>query len=67
VYSALIWYCLPHSFELYEQACARMVRIGRVGTARIYRLIAVGTIDERIVQRLEEKRQGQNRLFEALA
>ena len=43
-----IWMTLPWSSELWLQTIARLARRGQRETVRIYRLIAHGTIDERI-------------------
>ena len=43
-----IWLTLPWSSELWLQTIARLARRGQRETVKIYRLIARGTIDERI-------------------
>ena len=43
-----IWLTLPWSSELWLQTIARLARRGQRETVKIYRLIANGTIDERI-------------------
>ena len=43
-----IWLTLPWSSELWLQTVARLARRGQRETVKIYRLIANGTIDERI-------------------
>lgn len=63
----MTWFSIPASFELYDQACKRIVRSGRKGTATIYRLVATnGVIDPRMVERLAEKEAEQDRFFEHL-
>lgn len=37
------------------QAMARVHRIGQTKTVHVYRLIAAGTVEERIVERAEKK------------
>ena len=43
-----IWLTLPWSSELWLQTIARLARRGQRETVKIYRLIARGTIDERV-------------------
>lgn len=65
-FSNMVWFAVPASYELYEQANARVVRSGMVGaTATIYRILA-GTTDANLIQRLEEKRLEQEAFFDFL-
>ena len=64
--SILVWYSLPWSLELYEQANARLHRQGQTEPVRIYHLVAVGTVDEQVMAGLSRKAIGQNALLEAL-
>lgn len=65
-YSAMVWMALPHSWELYDQAQARIVRSGQRETVRVYRLVATGTIDESICQALVAKASGQEGFYRHL-
>jgi SNF2 family DNA or RNA helicase len=52
----VIWFGLNWSLELYKQLIARLWRQGqKAKQVFIYRLIAAGTIDERVVSSLAEK------------
>lgn len=44
----MVWYTLPWSLELYEQANARLYRQGQTEPVRIYHLIVSGTVDEQV-------------------
>lgn len=62
----IIWYGLPWSLELYQQANERLNRPGQKNVCIIYHLIAKGTHDERVLKSLSLKEQGQNAALEAL-
>ena len=62
----LVWYGLTWSLELYQQANARLYRQGQKQGVVIHRLVAVGTVDEEVVRRLEKKDETQAGLLEAL-
>lgn len=64
--SIMVWYTLPWSLELYEQANARLYRQGQTRPVRIYHLIAQGTVDEQVLSALQRKAVGQDALLEAL-
>lgn len=67
VFDYMVWFAIPASFELYDQACKRIVRSGRVGTATIYRIVAAnGVADVRALERLAEKEAEQDQFFEYL-
>ncbi|MDR2647679.1 MAG: DEAD/DEAH box helicase [Oscillospiraceae bacterium] len=61
-----VWYSLPWSLELYQQANKRLHRMGQEHVVLIHHLIAKGTIDERIMRVLSEKDKTQLNLIEAL-
>lgn len=66
-FSNVVWFCLPASYELYEQANARVVRSGQKETVSIYRIVASnGVVDQRVVDRLAEKQAEQDQFFEYL-
>lgn len=64
--SALIWFGLTWSLELYQQMNARIWRQGQKETVVIHHLIAKGTLDERVMEALEKKDCGQSALVEAV-
>ena len=62
----LIWFGLPWSLELYQQANERLNRPGQKHVCRIYHLIMKGTHDERVLRSLGNKDKGQAAAIEAL-
>ena len=62
----IIWYGIPWSLELYEQAPARLNRQGQTDMVRVYHLVVKGTYDERVLRVLLGKKQTQDSLIEAL-
>ena len=62
----LIWFGLPWSLELYQQANERLNRPGQKNVCRIYHLILKGTHDERVLKSLQNKEKGQAAALEAL-
>ncbi len=62
----LIWFGLPWSLELYQQANERLNRPGQKNVCRIYHLILKGTHDERVLKALQKKEKGQAGALEAL-
>lgn len=61
-----IWYGLPWALELYQQANERLNRPGQQHVCRVYHLILKGTHDERVLQSLKNKDEGQAAALEAL-
>lgn len=62
----LIWYGVPWSLELYQQANERLNRPGQKNVCRIYHLLLSGTHDERVLRSLNNKDKGQAAAIEAL-
>lgn len=62
----IVWYSMPWSLELYQQANARLYRQGQTRPVIINHLIAKGTVDEDVAQALEDKNTGQAALMAAL-
>lgn len=62
----LIWFGLPWSLELYQQANERLNRPGQTQVCRVYHLILKGTHDERVLKSLANKEKGQNGALDAL-
>ncbi len=62
-----IWYTLPTSLELYQQACKRLHRMGQTKVVRNYIMLTKDTYDEEIYYRiLQGKEKIQNVLIESL-
>ena len=64
--STLIWFGLTWSLELYEQTNARLWRQGQQNTVVIQHIITEGTIDEDVMQALEDKSLTQEKLIAAV-
>lgn len=63
----IIWYGLPLSLELYQQANKRLHRMGQTEVVLIHHLVSVGTADERVLDEiLTTKENRQNELIEAV-
>ena len=62
----IVWYGLPWSLELYQQANARLHRQGQTMPVRIYHLVAEGTVDTEIKKALERKDNTQQTLINML-
>lgn len=62
-----IWYSPTWNLEYYDQANKRLHRNGQKHTVLIHHLVAVGTMDERVLNiALPNKRDCQNSLLDAL-
>lgn len=62
----MIWFGLPWSLELYQQAVARLDRQGQVETVTNHILLSEGTMDEDVWKALSNKSVGQDVLMEAV-
>lgn len=62
----IVWFGLPWSLELYEQANARLYRQGQKQAVIIHRILAKNTVDEIVAVKLEKKGMTQSELLEAL-
>lgn len=62
----IIWFGVPSSLELYQQAVARLDRQGQTESVINMHLITQGTIEETVVARLVDKTLTQDTLIEAL-
>lgn len=62
----LIWFGLTWSLELYQQANERLNRPGQTEVCRIFHIVLKGTHDERVLQALSRKEEGQAAAIEAL-
>lgn len=61
-----VWYGLTWSLELYQQANKRLHRSGQKNKVFIHHLVAKGTIDEEVMQALENKDAGQQKMLQAI-
>ena len=64
--SALVWFGLTWSLELYQQTNARLWRQGQKSTVVIQHIIAEDTIDERVMAALAKKDKTQAALIDAV-
>ena len=64
--SALVWFSLTWSLELYQQTIARLWRQGQKETVVVHHLVAKGTIDEHVMAALAKKDTGQEALLSAV-
>ena len=65
--SAIVWFGLTWSLELYQQTNARLWRQGQKSeTVVVQHIITKGTIDERIMKALSEKDSTQSALMDAV-
>lgn len=62
----VIWFGLNWSLELYEQANARLHRQGQQNKVIVHHLAVEGSIDEKVIEALADKEQGQEALLSAL-
>lgn len=61
----VIWYLVTSDAEIYEQANARIERIGQEHKMRVIHLVST-SLEDKILARLQEKRSMQGVLLEAL-
>lgn len=65
--SAMVWFGLTWSLELYQQTVARLWRQGQAAdTVVVQHIVSKGTIDERIMKALQNKEQTQTALIDAV-
>jgi hypothetical protein len=62
----LVWFSLPWSAELFQQANARLARQGQPHTVNIHILISSGRIDEIALRVVRNRLRAQDELIEAL-
>lgn len=62
----IVWFGLTWSLELYQQANARLHRMGQTLAVIIHHLVAMGTMDEDVMEALKTKCKGQDALMEAV-
>lgn len=64
--SNIVWYGLPWSLELYQQANARLYRQGQKNTVCIFHILTKDTHDEDVLAALRDKNTTQEQLLKAL-
>lgn len=64
--NTIIWFGLPWSLELYQQANARLHRQGQEKPVYIHRLITKGTMDQDVLEALDRKTSKQDALMNAV-
>lgn len=64
--NTVVWFGLPFSLDLYQQANARLHRSGQKQGVVVHHLVAQGTIDERVMQVLAAKGDMQAALLDAV-
>lgn len=62
----IVWFSTGWNLELYQQANARLHRQGQEHPVMVYRLIAKGTIDERMAQAIDGKGKSQDRFLDGM-
>lgn len=62
----IVWFGLTWSFELYQQANARLYRQGQDKSVIIHHLVTLGTMDECVLKSLHGKRDVQDGVLESL-
>jgi SNF2 family DNA or RNA helicase len=62
----IVWFGMPWSLELYQQANARLHRQGQTESVIIHHLVTMGTMDEDVMQSLNSKANRQDLLMQAV-
>ena len=62
----MVWYGLNWSLELYQQAIARLLRLGQEHSVIMHRILIRGTQDMKVAKVLNNKEEGQNDLLKAI-
>ncbi|WP_245688179.1 DEAD/DEAH box helicase [Salimicrobium halophilum] len=62
----IVWFGLPWSLELYQQANARLHRQGQEETVFIHHILTANTIDQKVLRVLQGKEEGQEALMDAV-
>ena len=61
-----VWYGMPWSLELYQQAAARLHRMGQQERVIMHHIVCEGTLDEKVMAALDQKSATQRGLLDAL-
>lgn len=62
----IVWFSLTWNLEHYEQANARLYRQGQTRPVFVHHLIAAGTVDKTVYRALENKRNLQDEILDAV-
>lgn len=62
----VLWYSNQHSRELYDQTNGRLARTGQKQVPKVYRIVCPGTIDDAVLNVLEERNEQQSALLQAV-
>lgn len=62
----VVWFSITFDLELYDQLNARAHRQGVKNAVTIHHIVAVGTVDEKVIKVLDGKANLQNSLLEAV-
>ena len=62
----IVWFGLPWSLELYQQANARLNRMGQGRSVIVHHVVCEGTLDEKVAEALMKKDAVQKGLLDAL-
>lgn len=62
----IVWFGLPWSLELYQQANARLHRQGQEQSVIVHHILCEDTVDERVIAALHNKDATQRALLDAL-
>lgn len=62
----IIWFGMPWSLELYQQANARLHRQGQKNIVNVFHLIVQDSIDEKVMKAIKNKTVTQDNLMEAV-
>lgn len=62
----IVWYGLPWSLELYQQANARLYRQGQEHSVSVHHILCEGTLDSKVMTALRDKDATQKGLLIAL-
>ena len=62
----IVWFGLPWSLELYQQANARLNRMGQGQSVIVHHIVCERTLDEKVMSALERKDATQQGLLDAL-
>jgi len=62
----VVWYGLPWSLELYQQANARLHRMGQTDPVVVHHIVCEDTLDDKVLTVLSGRAEVQDSLLDAL-
>lgn len=63
----MVWYTVPWSLELYQQATARIYRQGQTSkTVNLIHIVTKNTFDQKVIEAIKEKNTSQESLMRAV-